>query len=217
MSAVLGFSGQTIAAFGAVLVVLVVVGAMSARRMRTREHAPDIPDAMAPGPSDADLEKPVLEKLQAWMLLLVVIFTVWIPVYWLREPAQNVDDERFATEEAIERGRMTTEEFEEGVNELGFGCIRCHGDGLTGGTNFFQGQFVAVPKLIDVCGRLTLDQVLDTIRNGRSGTDMPSWSVRAAGPLDDQQINDIVMYLLEIQEVPEDDNKCLNPPTGGTG
>jgi mono/diheme cytochrome c family protein len=213
VSGVLGFSGQTIAAFVAVAVVLAVVGAMTASRMRRREHPPEIPDAMASGPSDADLEKPLLEKLQAWMLLLIVLFAIWIPVYWLREPAQNVDDERFAVAEAVERGRMTTEEFEEGVNELGFGCVRCHGDGLTGGTNFFQGRFVSVPKLTDVCGRLTLEQVLDTIRNGRPGTDMPSWSVRAAGPLDDQQINDIVMYLLEVQEIPEDQNICLNPPS----
>ena len=171
---------------------------------------------MAPGPSDADLEKPLLEKLQAWMLLLIVFFAIWIPAYWLLEPAQNVADEIFSNQEAIERGRMTTEDFEEGVNELGFGCVRCHGDGLTGGINFFEGQFVNPPPLVDVCGRLNLEQVYDTIKEGRPGTDMPSWSIRFAGPLDDQQINDIVQYLLEIQTVPDESNKCIQPPEGAS-
>ena len=213
----LAFSGQTLLAFAVIGVVLIVVLGATVRRMRGREAAPDIPSAMAAGPSDADLEKPLLEKLQAWMLLLVVLFAIWIPVYWLREPAQNVDDEIASNVEAVERGRMTTEEFEEGVNELGFGCVRCHGDGLTGGTNYFEGRFVAVPSLVDVCGRLTLDQIYDTIRNGREGTDMPSWSVRAAGPLDDQQIFDIVQYLLEVQTVPDEQNLCINPPQDGAG
>lgn len=214
----IAFSGQTLLAFGAVLVVLLVVGAMTARRIRgpRTSDVPDIPAAMAPGPSDADLERPLLEKLQAWAMVFFVFFSVWIPVYWLIEPSQNVSDERFQSEEALERGRMTTEEFEEGVNELGFGCIRCHGDGLTGGTNFFESNFVAVPNLTDVCGRLTFEQIAETIRDGRAGTDMPSWSIRSAGPLDDQQINDLLEYIVSIQSIPEDspDNLCTNPPAG---
>jgi len=208
----LAFSGQTIAAFVAVAVVLIVVVAMAARRMRPSDVPPEIPSAMAAGPSDTDLEKPLLEKLQAWMLVTVVFMAVWIPVAWVREPKQNLADEQFAVEESIERGRLTTEEFEEGVNGLGFGCVRCHGPGLEGGTNFFEGGFVSVPALNDVCGRLTLEQVYQTIREGRPPTDMPSWSIRFAGPLDDQQINDIVVYLLEIQTMPDEDNKCLTPP-----
>jgi mono/diheme cytochrome c family protein len=208
----LAFSGKTLASFAAVGVVLIVVAVMTARRMRTRTVAPDIPEAMAPGPSDADLEKPLLEKLQAWMLLLVLFFAIWIPVYWLLEPGQNVNDDLVSQREGIERGRETTEEFEEGVNELGFGCVRCHGDGLTGGTNFFENQFVHPPSLVDVCGRLTLEQIYETIREGREGTDMPSWSIRFAGPMDDQQISDVVTYLISIQTIPDKDNKCIQPP-----
>jgi mono/diheme cytochrome c family protein len=216
MTGALAFSGKSLAAFGAVLVVLLVVAVLTARRMRTREHGPDIPDAMAPGPSDADLEKPLLEKLQAWMLVLIVFFAIWIPLYWLAEPGQNVNDEILSTKEGIERGRQTTEQFEEGVNELGFGCVRCHGAELKGGLNYFEGQFVNPPSLVDVCGRLTLDQIYETIREGRPPTDMPSWSIRFAGPLDDQQINDIVQYLMSIQTMPKEQNKCINPPKAAT-
>lgn len=213
----IAFSGQTLAAFAAIAVVLIVVVAMTARRMRGRDVPPDIPPAMAAGPSDADLEKPLLEKLQAWAMIFFVFFAIWIPIYWLREPNQNVTDELLQSREAVERGRMTTEEFEEGVNELGFGCVRCHGPALEGGTNFFQGRFVPVPQLRDVCGRLTFDQVMQVIREGRPGTDMPSWSVRFAGPLDDQQINDIVEYILSIQTVPDEENLCVNPPQDEAG
>ena len=42
---------------------------------------------------------------------------------------------------------------------------------------------------------------------------MPSWSIRYAGALDDQQINDIVNYLVTIssKNVPFKDNVCMNP------
>ena len=211
----LAFSTQTLLAFGAVALVLAVVGAMTVSRMRGRDVPEEIPSAMASGPSDADLEKPLLEKLQVWATVCFVFFAIWVPVYWLREPGQNLTDELLQTREAEQRGHETTEEFEEGVNELGFGCVRCHGPGLTGGSNFFQGRFVNVPPLTDVCGRLTYDQIQQTIREGRDGTDMPSWSIRFAGPLNDQQINDIVQYLLSIQEVPDEDNLCINPPQEG--
>lgn len=211
------FSGQTIAALVAVALVLVVVGFMTVSRMRGRPSLPDIPPGMAAGPSDADLEKPLLEKLQVWATVFFVLFAIWMPIYWLREPAQNVTDELLQTREAEERGKETTEEFEEGVNELGFGCVRCHGPGLEGGTNFFQGRFLNVPPLTDVCGRLTYDQIQQTIREGRDGTDMPSWSIRFAGPLNDQQINDIVQYILSIQTVPDEQNLCINPPQEGAG
>ncbi|HEY3024301.1 MAG TPA: hypothetical protein VGK11_11790, partial [Actinomycetota bacterium] len=43
---------------------------------------------------------------------------------------------------------------------------------------------------------------------------MPSWSIRYAGALDDQQINDIVNYVVSIQDktqVPFNHNVCINP------
>ena len=42
---------------------------------------------------------------------------------------------------------------------------------------------------------------------------MPSWSIRFEGALDDQQINDLVNYLvfMSSQHVPFADNVCTNP------
>jgi mono/diheme cytochrome c family protein len=213
---VLGYSAQTIAALVAVAVALLVVAAVSIRSLRGRERGPDIPPAMAPGPSDEALERPLLLKLQAWGMLLFLFLAIWLPVYWLREPGQNVTDELAQTREAVERGKLTTEQFEEGVNPFGFDCERCHGPGLRGGINFFQGNFVPVPDLTVACDHLTLDEVRDTVMQGRAGTDMPSWSIRFAGPMDDQQINEIVLYLLSIQQAEGEENLCLNPPEGQT-
>ena len=55
---------------------------------------------------------------------------------------------------------------------------------------------------------------MNTIAQGRAGTDMPSWSVKYTGPLDDDQINAIVNYILSIQKpVPggPKNNVCINP------
>ncbi len=42
---------------------------------------------------------------------------------------------------------------------------------------------------------------------------MPSWSIRYQGALDDQQINDLVNYLVDMssENVPFEQNVCLNP------
>jgi len=83
----------------------------------------------------------------------------------------------------------------------------------------FNGTVVAVPNLQTVCGGAAfghalikgLQDVVNTIAQGRSGSDMPSWSVKFAGAMDDQQINDVVNYLISIQKVPKDQNVCTNP------
>ncbi|HYU57888.1 MAG TPA: c-type cytochrome [Actinomycetota bacterium] len=199
---------------GAVAAAAILAGAVIVARRRPETL--DIPPAMGPGPADEALERRNLEKLMGWGALSFIVMAIWVPVLWLREPGQNVTDENGQTRTAIDRGEQTTQNFQEGVNEFGFSCVRCHGTGLQGGTNYFQGGFVTVPRLTDVCGRLTIDQVKTTIMEGRANTDMPSWSVRFAGPLDDQQINDILQYLISVQTVPDEDNLCINPQAGAT-
>ncbi len=180
------------------------------------EPRPDIPRAMRPGPSDADLETPLLHKLQGWGVLLVAFFVVWVPLVWLQEPSVNLNQERELRDLAIARGQMAVREFSE-ENQLGVGCVRCHGPELRGGViqAGFDPQgnplYAYPPDLTTVCARLTVDQIRDTIMRGRGA--MPSWSVRYAGALHDQQIEDLVLYLVSINEktVPYAENKCLNP------
>lgn len=205
--------------------VLIVAIAMAVLflRGRTKERGPDIPAAMRPGPADASLETPLLQKLQGWSLVLVLFFAVWIPITWLREPSENLGQEQDLQTEAIARGERAVELFSE-ENQTGVGCVRCHGAELRG--SVIQAgvdangdlAYVATPNLSTVCGGLStnhpliksLDDIYTTIEQGRGV--MPSWSIKYKGALDDQQINEIVQYLVFIssKNVPYAQNVCLN-------
>ena len=74
--------------------ILVIALAVLFLRGRARERGPDIPAAMRPGPPDAALETPLLQKLQGWSLVLVLFFAVWIPFNWLREPSENLKQDQ---------------------------------------------------------------------------------------------------------------------------
>jgi hypothetical protein len=202
------------------LVLFFTALALSSRGRRLgRGGRPDIPPSMQPGPSDADLEKPRLEKLQGWGVALVLFFVVFIPLVWLKEPAENLAQSKALIQDSIGRGALEVQLYSE-TNQTGIGCVRCHGDNPTlgGGHNLFNNVLVTVPNLRTVCGGATFGHPLihnvvdvrNTIMQGRPGTDMPSWSVRFAGALDDQQIQDLVEYLVSIQEVPFKDNVCTN-------
>lgn len=208
--------------FALVLLVVFVGGAAyAAYRRPRRPGTPDIPPAMKPGPTDADLERPRLEKMIAWGAVLVLFMAIWVPIVWLREPAANSQDLATQHEISIQRGSQLVE-LATKENPTGFGCVRCHGADLTSGYNVFNGNVVRPPDLTTVCAGPnanpahpqihSLGDVINTIAQGRAGTDMPSWSVRFAGPLDDDQIQDIVNYLLSIQQkIPDKKNVCLHP------
>lgn len=218
-----------LALIGAILVGLAFVAALIAMTLRRRGRAgPDIPPGMRPGPADETLERRHLERIMGWGILFVVIVAVWLPVIWLREPDQNVADAVELMERAEERGEqwfaVTSEE-----NPTGFGCAACHGVEAEGGavpfTNTQTGEFIPdypVPSLNDVCARLPIDDpdvvdIRETIMEGREGTPMPSWSVRFEGPMNDQQVTDLIAFIVSIQEIPDEENLCTNPAAGVQG
>jgi Cytochrome c len=211
---------------GGAIFLLVAGGALLSRgRARRVTGPPEIPNAMRPGPSDHDLETPLLTKLQGWGVLLVVFFAVWIPATLLFEPSTNLHQERALLTDSIARGKNDVQLFSE-ENQGGVGCVRCHGTQLTGSTipNTATGVPFNTPNLTTVCGGpwtghpliYSLNDILITIQQGRTlnGVSMPSWSIRYAGALDDQQINDIINYVVSIQDktlVPFKHNVCTNP------
>ena len=186
-------------------------------RGRNRERGPDIPATMRPGPSDAALETPLLVKLQGWGVVLVAFFVVWIPFVWLSEPSDNLDQERDLLTQSIERGGRSVELFSE-ENQAGVGCVRCHGPELRGGVILAGEDYVYPPNLTTVCGGpstghgaiKSVEDIRTVIEQGRGA--MPSWSIKYEGALDDQQIGDIIQYLISINtdNVPLEDNVCLN-------
>lgn len=208
-----------ILAVGGVVFVAVAIGSL-ALRTRARGERPDIPRAMRPGPSDPDLETPLLQRLQGWGVVLIAFFVIWMPLVWLQEPSANQEQEAELRELAIERGRSAVELYTE-ANQLGVGCTRCHGPELRGTKIIAGGQVYSTPDLTNVCGgpsagHATIKSLADlraVIEQGRPGTPMPSWSIKYAGSLHDQRIEDIIQYLIHINEenVPFADNVCVNP------
>lgn len=202
-------------------IFVLIAGGVLVLRGRRAAARPDIPIAMRPGPSDADLETPLLNKLQGWGVLLVVFFVVWIPMTWLFEPNLNLSQEQALLTEAIARGESDVQNFSE-ENQGGVSCVRCHGPELQGSRiiDTTTGLVRPTPNLTTVCGGpwtghaliYSLKDIYATIEQGRGI--MPSWSIRFAGALDDQQINDIVNYIVSIQDksqVPFEHNVCVNP------
>ena len=210
-------AGLVLAAAGA----LIALGALGGLwlRSRTRVPGPDIPDAMKPGPADAALETPLLQKLQGWSVLMLAFFVVWIPAIWIFEPDRNLTQEKELKELALDRGRRAVQLFSE-ENQIGVGCVRCHGPELTGGVIQFGETYAFPANLSTVCGGpntghaaiYSVEDIYQVISEGRPDSGMPSWSIRFEGALDDQQINDIVVYLVNLssKNVPFEQNVCLN-------
>lgn len=211
-------TGVILLVLGAVL--LLASAAALVLRQRTKGRAPEVPHTMRPGPSDAALETPLLLRLQGWGVVLVAFFVIWFPLQWMMEPGRNFNQEEQLRTAAIARGKQAVELYSE-ENQLGVGCVRCHGPELTGGVIPYQGGYAYPPNLTNICaGNLgtpphaaiaSVNDIYQVIQQGRNA--MPSWSIRYNGALDDQQINDIVLYLIDMssKNVPYAQNICLNP------
>jgi mono/diheme cytochrome c family protein len=203
---------------GLSVLLLVVSGLSLALRNRTRGRGPDIPATLRPGPSDAALETPLFNKLTGWGVLLIAFFVIWFPANWLLEPSRNLTQEDNLATVAVERGALATQLFSE-ENQLGVGCVRCHGPELRGGVILSGDEPAYPPNLTTICaGNLgghaaiaSPEDIYQVIEQGRGV--MPSWSIKYDGALTDQQINDIVVYLISMSSevVPMEDNVCLNP------
>ena len=211
-------AGLVLLALGGLLVL--TAGVALFVRGRAKEQAPDIPPGMRPGPSDPALESPLLHKLQGWSVVLVAFFVVWIPYIWVTEPSQNLEKEASLKTAAIERGERAVQLFTE-ENQLGVGCVRCHGPELRGMPIQAGFDVVQSADLTNICAGpfgtpphpaiYSVDDIYQVIEEGRGV--MPSWSIRYQGALDDQQINDLVNYLVAMssEDIPFEDNVCLNP------
>jgi hypothetical protein len=214
---VLGISGAAALALVAGAVIgLAFVGALIAAAVRRRgPRGPDIPAGMRPGPADEVLERRHLERVMGWGIVFTLFFAAWLPILWIREPTTNVGDENTLVQRSIDRGNTWFQVASE-ENPTGFGCAGCHGPQGEGGVTIFQEAEYPVPPLNNVCQRLTIDEpggIRETIAQGREGTPMPSWSVRFAGPMNDQQILDLINHLVVLNEenVPPEENLCTNP------
>src|SRR5919202_61850 len=182
--------------------IIVVTTARDKARQAAREAGTSVPPSRRPGPTDEALEGPLLERYQLAGVALTVFLAVLLPFLYLREPARQKAAANKELTESVRLGQATFEEF----------CARCHGPEAEGGvvkryvTPGVKGAKptdVQAPNLHEIYQRHPDEDVASvawtTIQKGRPPTPMPTWGVRYGGPMNDQQITDLVNYLLSIQ------------------
>lgn len=197
-------SNTTLATGILALAALAVIVFLSVSANRKRKAIEDVPPAMRPAYSDEQLETSVFERYQAWGLIMTVFFAVFFPVYFFNESnrLQAETNEFFVA--SVVRG----EELYAGDGENGL-CIRCHGAEGKGGaapSPTGEGSWPA-PNLTNIVKRYEdnrnikdiEDFVRTTIERGRPGTPMPTWGAAYGGSLNDQQIDDLVNWILANQ------------------
>jgi mono/diheme cytochrome c family protein len=187
----------------AILLLTALIIAISAARQKAAQAGPGAPPSRRPGPTDEALEGRLLENYQIAGVALTVFLAILLPFLYLREPARMKAAAAKEQSESVRLGHATFEEF----------CARCHGNEAQGGTverfvapgaaENARPRDVPVPNLTELATRYPDDNVAklawDTIQRGREGTPMPTWGVRYGGPMNDQQITDLVNYILSIQ------------------
>ncbi|HET9005474.1 MAG TPA: cytochrome c [Actinomycetes bacterium] len=191
-----------LAVVSAIFLFFALIVVIGSAREKARQAGPSAPPSRRPGPNDEALEGPLLERYQVAGVALTVFLAILLPFLYLREPARQKAAAEKELTESVRLGEATYEEF----------CMRCHGPGAEGGTvkryvtpgvKGAKPTDVPAPDLREIHSRHPDEDpgvvAWDTIQKGRPPSPMPTWGIRYGGPMNDQQITDLVNYLLSIQ------------------
>ena len=191
-----------LAIVSAIFLFFALIIVISSAREKARQAGPSAPPSRRPGPTDEALEGRLLENYQIAGVALTVLLAVLLPFLYLREPVRQKAAANKELTESVRLGQATFEEF----------CSRCHGDNAEGGTvkryvtpgvKNAKPTDVQAPNLHEIYSRHPDEDVAavawEAIQKGRPPTPMPTWGVRYGGPMNDQQITDLVNYILSIQ------------------
>ncbi|MGI8807081.1 MAG: c-type cytochrome [Acidimicrobiales bacterium] len=181
---------------------------------------------------DDALEGHRLDRALLGGLVLMVIVAVGLPLYWAREPSRQEGAVRGFDDRAAGRGLVLFQPSGSPIPEgnIGhFGCGGCHGtEGQGGSTNYVMPDPLdatkpprevtwQAPALDTVLLRYSPEEVKKILVYGRANTPMPAWGVEGGGPMNDQQIDDLVAYLESIQLEPEEVRKAALAEFGTDG
>ncbi len=190
--------GVIIAVLG--LAALAVPWFLTRNVRKERRRYEEVPPAMRPGFSDEQLEKTVIERYMGWGLVLTALFAVFFPVYWVQEA------NRLQTAEA----GLFTSSVATGEALYQANCAECHGGDGGGGAapSPYSDASWPAPSVTNIVERYEESENVDDMRlfltevleRGRPGTPMPQWGQAYQGPLTDQEIRDIVDWILVNQE-----------------
>jgi mono/diheme cytochrome c family protein len=186
--------GAAILAAAVLAVIAWLAYLVTQARVRRRREEP--PQNLTPYLTDDELESNRLNRVLVSALVSTAVISITLPIYFLNETSRQVSAEHRFEEIAVERGHEWWLEYQ---------CWRCHGDdGSGGGAPFVEPRsgiattWVA-PSLNDVLYRYTEEETRFWIVYGRQGTPMPAWGTEGGGPLNSQQVEELVAYIDSIQ------------------
>jgi mono/diheme cytochrome c family protein len=161
--------------------------------------------------SDEQLEGPKLDRALTWGLVSLAIIGVGLPLYWLAEPGRQSGAIDNFNETFAHRGEGLFAATDQG----GFNCAGCHGgnsaiggevqytltDPATG--NLRQVTWKA-PALNVATLRWSDDQLREILTYGRPFSPMPAWGIDGGGPMNEQQIDNLIAYMHSIELTSEE-------------
>ncbi len=142
---------------------------------------------------DPQLEEST-NKWMAWGVVLLFLFVLAFPVYWLIQPGKLADAQASLDQELAVQGEHLFAD----------GCAQCHGGEATGaiGPALNSEQFLAAA---------TDRQMHQLISTGVPGTLMGAYSADFGGPFTQQQITAVVKYLRAFEDTAPDFPDWLQP------
>ena len=131
-------------------------------------------------------------------MLLSAFLAVGLAIYYLSETDRQLSFVDQFHEESVERGSELV-----GPDEAD--CWSCHGPNGVGGVASYVEKRTGVsvswaaPALNDIFFRYDRDIISYWVTYGRGNSPMPPWGTVGGGPMNEQQVQDIVNYLESIQ------------------
>jgi cytochrome c553 len=206
-------AASTVTVVGAVIASIILIGFVIYVISNVHGGRPEAGSEMELAPNrkpyydDDELETNKLNRTLRWALIALIIVGVGLPLYWLNEPSRQSGAVEGFQRKFVSRGERTYTE--------GSQCENCHGPEGTGGQAPYtitdaDNKFVAqvnwrAPALNTVLLRYSEEEVTFVINYGRPFSPMPGWGAAVnKGPLNEQQISDVVAYLESIQLSPKE-------------
>lgn len=180
----------------AVVAGIIWLGLMLVSALRNRGGAEEVSPNLKPGIDDQHLETRRLEGGQKAAIAFSAFLAISLPLYFLGENNRQEGFVEEFSEASVERGEHIVEEF---------ACFSCHGPLGSGGSAPFveprSGVSVSweAPSLDDIFLRYDRDEINFWVTFGRGNTPMPAWGLAGGGPMNEQQVEDVVNYLETIQ------------------
>ncbi|MEJ7583830.1 MAG: cytochrome c [Acidimicrobiales bacterium] len=211
---------STQTAIGGVIVFVAIVLALAYAYINIRNSRAELGSEIElaanrkPYYQDEELEGRKLDRTLTYGLLGIMLVALSLPLYWLSEPGRQDGAIKDFNRKFADRGSEMFATTEEG----GFNCAFCHGgDKAVGGIVDFtitdaNGAFVKAvkwqaPALNTVMLRYSRAEVRYILEYGRPFSPMPPWGLKGGGALNDQQLQNLVDYLVSIQLTPEESQK----------